>query len=216
MDAPTHRFSSVDHPGPTSLSVSSPKVETEQRHRSSTNTSQHSGGHNFSPDRTERRKPSSTASPYLYSSNRKVSSSVTPRLDGFTDPATAKSRCPPSEVMPTYRMEPQPDRKFRPHIVKEIMDEAFEETLDGLNHYDSVKCRTLTTQVCEDIKQRVKWLNYERCKLICLVHIGSVSGQGMRVASQCLWDQNVDNFASTSYRKGDIFAVALLFGVYKE
>lgn len=215
MDAQTHRFSTVDH-RPPSLSVSSVHGETETRRRSSTNTSQHSGVHNFSPDRSERKKPSTTASPYLYSSNRKVSSSFSPRSEGYADPATAKLRGPQTDVLPTYRMEPLAERKFRPHIVKKIMDRAFEESLDGLNNYDSVKCRALTTQVCEDIKQRVKWLNYERCKLVCLVHIGSVSGQGMRVASQCLWDHNLDNFASTSYRKGDIFAVALLFGVYKE
>ena len=211
MDVPTHRFSTVDHRP--SLSVSSGQAEAERRRRSSTNISQHSGVHNFSPDRSDRRKPSSTASPFLYGSpNRKASSNVSPRFDGFTDPKLRSQ----AEVLPTYRMEPQSDRKFRPLIVKKIMDEAFEESLDGLNSYDSVKCRALTTQLCEDIKQRVKWLNYDRCKLVCLVHIGSVSGQGMRVASQCLWDQNVDNFASTSYKKGDIFAVALLFGVYKE
>lgn len=215
MDAQTHRFSTVDH-RPPSLSVSSVQAAEDSRRRSSTNTSQHSGVHNFSPDRTERRKPSSTATPFLYSSSRKASSSVSPRTDGFTDPATSKLRGSQTDVLPTYRMEPQTDRKFQPNIVKRIMDEAFEESLDGLNHYDSVKCRALTTQVCEDIKQRVKWLNYDRCKLICLVHIGSVGGQGMRVASQCLWDHKLDNFASTSYRKGDIFAVALLFGVYKE
>lgn len=212
MESQTHRVSTVEH-RPPSLSVSSVQGDTERRRRSSTNASQHSGVNAISPDRTERRKPSSTSTPFLYSSSRKVSSNVSPRFDHID---TAASRHKPAEVLPTYRMAPQADRKFRPQIVKKIMDEAFEESLDGLNGYDSVKCRALTTQVCEDIKQRVKWLNFERCKLICLVHIGSISGQGMRVASQCLWDHTVDNFASTTYSKGDIFAVALLFGVYKE
>lgn len=213
MDPKMHRLSTVDHRPPPSLAVSAPHTaETEQRGRSSTSTSLHSSVQSYSPDKTERRKPSSTTNPFLYSpQNRKVSSSISPRLD--TDYA---KRVGQSEVLPTYRMAPQSDRKFRPHIVKNIMDQAFEESLDGINTYDSVKCRALTTQVCEDIKQRVKWLNYDRCKLICLVHIGSLSGQGMRVASQCLWDQSVDNFATTTYRKGDIFAVAMLFGVYKE
>lgn len=213
MDSQIHRISAVEH-RPPSLSVSSAQGETERRRRSSTNASQNSGVNTFSPDRSDRRKPSSTATPFLYSSSgRKVSSSVSPRLEPI-DAAASKHK--QSEVLPTYRMAPQADRKFRPQVVKKIMDEAFEESLDGLNGYDSVKCRALTTQVCEDIKQRVKWLNFERCKLICVVHIGSVNGQGMRVASQCLWDHTVDNFASTTYCKGDIFAVALLFGVYKE
>lgn len=214
MESQSRRISAVEH-RPPSLSVSSAQGDTQdQRRRSSTNTSQHSASIGFSPDRGERRKPSSSVSPFLYSStSRKVSSNIPPRFDHID---TATSRSKPAEVLPTYRMAPQADRKFRPQIVKKIMDEAFEESLDGLDNYDSVKCRALTTQVCEDIKQRVKWLNFERCKLICLVHIGSLSGQGMRVASQCLWDHTVDNFASTTYSKGDIFAVALLFGVYKE
>ncbi|CAH3192298.1 unnamed protein product [Porites evermanni] len=209
MEAQTHQVTTGGRPP--SLSISS--AQEDHRRRSSTNTSQHSSAYAFSPDRTERRKPSSIANPFLSSPNRKVSSNVSPRSEGFTTDPKHRGQ---ADVLPTYRMEPLPDRKFRPHVVKRIMDEAFEESLDALRSYDSVKCRALTTQLCEDIKQRVKWLNYERCKLVCLVHIGSVSGQGMRVASQCLWDQNVDNFASTSYRKGDIFAVALLFAVYKE
>ena len=213
MESHGHRVSTAEH-RPPSLSVSSAQSDTHDgRQRSSTNTSQHSASNAFSPDRSERRKPSSTISPFLYSSGRKVSSNISPRFD-HTE--TSASRNKPTEVLPTYRMAPQADRKFRPQIVKKIMDEAFEESLDSLDNYDAVKCRALTTQVCEDIKQRVKWLNFERCKLICLVHIGSISGQGMRVASQCLWDHTVDNFASTTYSKGDIFAVALLFGVYKE
>ena len=214
MDSQAHRLSSVEQ-RPPSLSVSSAQGDmSERRRRSSTNTSQHSGVNNYSPDRTDRRKPSSTATPFLYSASRKASSNVSPRPDHTAD--TAASGLKQGDILPTYRMAPQSDRKFRPHVVKKIMDEAFEECLDGLSNYDAVKCRALTTQVCEDIKQRVKWLNFERCKLVCLVHIGSISGQGMRVASQCLWDHTVDNFASTTYSKGDIFAVALLFGVYKE
>ena len=215
MEHQIHRLSTTDHKPPTSPVVSAlHTAETEHRGRSSTNTSLHSSVQSYSPDKTERRKPSSTTNPFLHSPhNRKASNSVSPRMEAFTDHGKRGAQ---TEVLPTYRMGPQSDRKFRPHAVKKIMDQAFEESLDGIKNYDSVKCRALTMQVCEDIKQRVKWLNYERCKLICLVHIGSLSGQGMQVASQCLWDQNVDNFASTTYRNGDIFAVALLFGVYKE
>lgn len=144
MDSQIHRISAVEH-RPPSLSVSSAQGETERRRRSSTNASQNSGVNTFSPDRSDRRKPSSTATPFLYSSSgRKVSSSVSPRFEPID---TAASKHKQSEVLPTYRMAPQADRKFRPQVVKKIMDEAFEESLDGLNGYDSVKCRALTTQV---------------------------------------------------------------------
>ena len=96
------------------------------------------------------------------------------------------------------------------------MDEILEEALEGLDCYDPVKCRALSTILSEDIKQRVKWLNYERFKLVCLVHIGSINGQAMQIASRCLWNDSVDSFASASFKKGDMFAVALMFAVYKE
>ena len=35
---------------------------------------------------------------------------------------------------------------------------------------------------------------------ICQVVIGEAAGQGMRVVSKCLWDTNVDNWASFSYK----------------
>ena len=204
--------STRDHRSP-SLSLSA-QADVEKRRTSLTNSSQHARN-TISPERTDRRKPSSIASPFLYASNRKVSTNTSPRGEPV-ETAAIKLRGASTDVMPTFRMEPHPDRRFRPSIVKKIMDDAFEASLDPLDSYDPVKCRNLTTQMCEDIKQKVKWLNFERFKLICVVHIGSVNGQGLRVASQCLWDHKCDNFASTSYQKGDIFAVALLFGVYKE
>ncbi|EDO33644.1 predicted protein, partial [Nematostella vectensis] len=114
----------------------------------------------------------------------------------------------------TYKTEP--DRRFVPHVVKRVMDSALEEALEGMEHYESAKCRALTTSVCEDIKQKVKFLNYDRYKLVCVVYFGSVKGQEMRVASRCLWNHNFDTFASSSVTKGDIFAVAMMYGIYKE
>lgn len=96
------------------------------------------------------------------------------------------------------------------------MNEVLEEALEGIDHYDPVKCRALTSILSEDIKQRVKWLNFERFKLVCLVHIGSINGQAMQIVSRCLWNDSVDSFASTCFKKKDMFVVALMFAVYKE
>ena len=127
-----------------------------------------------------------------------------------------KVKVPSTDVQPTYRLSPHADRCFKPSAVKKIMDDVLEEAMEGLDRYDPVKCRTLSTALSEDIKQRVKWLNYERFKLICLVHVGSINGQGMQIASRCLWNESADSFASTSFKKKDVFAVALMFAVYKE
>ena len=47
---------------------------------------------------------------------------------------------------------------------------------------------------------------------ICQVVIGEAAGQGMRVVSKCLWDTNVDNWASFSYKTPTLFAVGMVFG----
>jgi hypothetical protein len=38
------------------------------------------------------------------------------------------------------------------------------------------------------IKERVKNLGYERYKLVVQVTVGEKTGQGIRLASRCLWD----------------------------
>merc|ERR1719258_86260 len=48
------------------------------------------------------------------------------------------------------------------------------------------------------------------------VVIGENSGQGIRVASKCLWDTSSDNWASFSYKTPSLFAVAMVFGLYYE
>lgn len=192
---------------PVAFSITS--LDGDKRKRSSSNASQ--SGHPITS--FGQRKPSQ-GNPYFQASTRKPS--VSSRSE-HVDTAASRGRLPPqADVQPSYRMEPHPEKKFRPSEAKKIMDDVLEEALEGISSYDAIKCRALTVQVCEDIKQKVKWLNFERCKLVCLAYFGSINGQGVRVASQCLWDDKVDSFASTTRTKADVFATALLFGVYKE
>ncbi|XP_031562868.1 tctex1 domain-containing protein 1-like [Actinia tenebrosa] len=173
-----------------------------------------------SPQKTERRKPS-MSNPYFHSSPRKASMNYGPRNTSDTVDYQPMGKGKDGlhrqmALQPTYRTEPQEDKKFAPHVVKKIMDVALEEAVEGMNQYEATKCKALSVSVCEDIKQKVKWLNYERYKLICVVYFGSVGGQELRVTSRCLWNENFDNFASSSVVKGDIYAVALMYGVYQE
>lgn len=188
---------------------------SEDRTRSSSIASEFHG----SPQKTERRKPS-MSNPYFHSSPRKTSTNFGPRITSDADfQPMGKGKEGLHRQMalqPTYRTEPQEDKKFAPHVVKKIMDSALEEAVEGMDQYEATKCKALSVSVCEDIKQKVKWLNYDRYKLICVVYFGSVCGQELRVTSRCLWNENFDNFASSSVMKGDIYAVALMYGVYQE
>ena len=37
-----------------------------------------------------------------------------------------------------------------------------------------------------------------------------------RVASRCLWDPTVDNYASTSFKNETIFASVMIFAIYTD
>lgn len=104
---------------------------------------------------------------------------------------------------------------FHTHKIKKIMDEILEEKL-STQSYDPTICRELCSSLSEDIKSRVKNLGMERFRLICSVSIGSISGQGILIASRFLWNECKDNFSTSSYQNSSLFAVAIVFGVLKE
>ncbi|WAR23820.1 TC1DB-like protein [Mya arenaria] len=66
------------------------------------------------------------------------------------------------------------------------------------------------------IKARVKEMMIPRFKVICLVHIGQLSSQGLRIGSRCLWDDKYDTFSSSEFRNKSIFAIGMVYGVYYE
>lgn len=55
-----------------------------------------------------------------------------------------------------------------------------------------------------------------RYKIMVKVIIGEVKGQGFKVASKCLWDPTLDNFASYQFQNEKLFAVGIVFGTYYE
>lgn len=165
----------------------------------------------------EKRKPS-MSNPYFHASPRKFSTNYSAKstFDETAESPQKGRELSKQQLQATYRTEPIANRRFVPHIVKQIMESTLEESLEGLDNYEASKCRALSVSVCEDIKQKVKWLNYDRYKLVCIVYFGSVNGQEVRVASRCLWNETSDNFATSTVVKGDVYAVALMYGVYTD
>jgi len=113
----------------------------------------------------------------------------------------------------TYRMEPL--SRFSEPKVKEVIEDVLDQNLNG-HTYEAVFCKEMTKKLSDIIKQRVKFLGFSRYKFICIVHMGQVNNQGMRIGSRCLWDQKFDNVAEGYFRNGDLFAVATVFGLYCE
>lgn len=47
-------------------------------------------------------------------------------------------------------------------------------------------------------------MEFERYKLIVDVTIGEFKGQGIRLASRCVWDTSTDSYSSSSFRNVNI------------
>lgn len=96
-------------------------------------------------------------------------------------------------------------------IIKSVLDEHLSN-----KEYDSEMCR-FKSRVCSDlIKEKVKKLFLPRYKFVCLVHMGQIGQQTMRVASRCSWDTRVDDFAEYAFRNNSLWAVGLVYGIYCE
>lgn len=120
-----------------------------------------------------------------------------------------------SKLANTYKLGPDEDKRFRCKDVKDVIDTVLESRLKG-QLYDADKCKILLPSIADEIKDQVKLLGFERFKLVCLVTIGKLNNQGVRVASRCLWDTATDRMATSSFCGDDLFASAEVFGIYKE
>lgn len=127
--------------------------------------------------------------------------------------AKTSNKRPRQEYQNTYRLEP--NRMFEASKVKKILDETLESYLKD-EKYDPKSCRQLVQTLTEIIKTKVKDLNYERYKIVCMVTIGQSREQGVRMGSRCAWDAKRDTFAASSFKNKSLFAVATVWGVYYE
>ncbi|XP_022087257.1 tctex1 domain-containing protein 1-like [Acanthaster planci] len=113
----------------------------------------------------------------------------------------------------SYRMEPP--KRFVPERVKQILCDTLEKELANMT-YEPVSCSTQCKSIAQEVKLRVRALDYQRFKLVCIVNIGEKRDQDVRLGSRCLWDANRDNFACASYENQHIYATATVYAVYYE
>ena len=112
----------------------------------------------------------------------------------------------------TYKTEP--DQRFEVSTVRSIIQQTL-STLGDLV-YDTNRCREHCKTLSNLIEKRVKQLNYKRYKIVCFVTIGELRGQGLHVASRCIWDSEKDNYATASYENSSLLAVGTVYGVYMD
>ena len=120
---------------------------------------------------------------------------------------------------PTYRTEPEDNARFYPSEVKNACEAVLKSNCDSMMADDASFLEEAPDRcagMVEQIKAKVKELNIPRYKIVVQVTLGENKGQGVRVASRCLWDHKTDNYATLTYKNERYFACAVVFGAYTE
>ncbi|XP_062509964.1 dynein light chain Tctex-type 5-like [Corticium candelabrum] len=112
---------------------------------------------------------------------------------------------------PTYKMAP--DKPFRSSTVTSIIRSTLESQLNG-ETYSADRCRQICETLATIIRDRVKEEGYHRYKIVAHVTMGPMSGQTIRVASRCLWNHQLDSYASSVFQNRSLYAVGTVFGIY--
>ena len=117
--------------------------------------------------------------------------------------------------LPTYRLEPREHERFYPAKVRAVIEKCITEKLAN-QEFDLTKHKKWAEDIVVMIKEDTKQLNIPSYKIIVQCVIGQVLGQGVRVASKCLWDEANDNYASWTYENASLFCTGIVFGIYYE
>nr|KAG5705907.1 hypothetical protein BaRGS_030797 [Batillaria attramentaria] len=93
--------------------------------------------------------------------------------------------------------------------VEELLKTVLEEKLEKFRYSPKI-CPNMCKILSDDIKEKVKQMNFDRYKIVCNVLIGQKKDQGVMTCSRCVWDEKLDNFASYSFQNEHIFCTATL------
>jgi hypothetical protein len=116
----------------------------------------------------------------------------------------------------TFQLEPKEDERFLPGAVRRIVQDVIQEKLEN-STYEHISAQSTAVEVCGLIRQRIKsQLKIPRFKFAVQVVLAENKGQGLRVCSKALWDDQYDNYSTYTYTINNLIAVAMVFGCYFE
>jgi len=114
---------------------------------------------------------------------------------------------------PTYKLEPEDNKKFSTRKAEQVISGVFEHYLAGRS-YDAKTFPRLIKTLTELIRDRVKMQGLDRYKIIATVTILENKEQGIQLSSRALWNQQHDNYASLAYEGPNYFAVGSVYAIY--
>ncbi|KAH3867295.1 hypothetical protein DPMN_030421 [Dreissena polymorpha] len=132
---------------------------------------------------------------------------------GSTYGSTAASSSIQITKKPSYRMEPK--TKFNPDVVYDVIKSVVDQKMQGFKYHPKF-CANISKLLSDDVKEQVKKLKYDRYKIVVIVHIGEKKGQCMMVASRCVLDKELDDFATYTMETPALYCSVSVFGTYNE
>lgn len=84
--------------------------------------------------------------------------------------------------------------------IKKLVDEELANFAYDQNAA-SRKANDLAIMIRKLLKQGTGDARMKRYKLLVQVVIGELKGQGIRIMSQCLWDEKLDNYTDCTFQK---------------
>ena len=130
-----------------------------------------------------------------------------------TDRDSAGSRLEFLDSGATYRMSPR--TLFAKRRVLDVLEQVVSSRMSGFL-YTAGAATAMVKALSDEIREKVKELNFDRYKIVCLVSIGQTRGQGLRITSRCTWDVTYDDHCTYTWTNGLAFCAATVYGLYHE
>lgn len=107
-----------------------------------------------------------------------------------------------------------PDRRFSCEQAHQLIKQIIDERLETAEY--SCACAVISKELSDSIIKSVKKLVYDRYKLICYVAIGQIKDSVLNCASRAVWSPTADTFTEYIFKNKSLFALCILYAVYKE
>ena len=120
---------------------------------------------------------------------------------------------PQRKLAPTYKMVPDPGKKYNESTVENLIETVLEDRLKEYvySRFTAPKFAKLLSSVLND---RVKELDFPRYKFVTNVIISENLKQSMSFTSRAVWNDKTDGFATAEFVRPTFIAVASIHAVY--
>ncbi|KAJ8301392.1 hypothetical protein KUTeg_020379 [Tegillarca granosa] len=121
----------------------------------------------------------------------------------------------PLKIENTYRIEPSIMFKSRATEIQEVVKNILEIHLKKMK-YSPESSGEVARNLSTIVKNKLKELIPPRYKIICQTFIGQKRGQGLEIATRCLWCPSTDSYEVVNFKNDSIIATVIIHGVYFE